>query len=401
MDQRQSNFGESAERAASALLKLAANKALLIALVYLFLGTLWILGSDNVLNSMFADPNVVAQLQTWKGWFYVGVTALLLYAVLYRLLRSEASQVVHQRKQRDDLDLLNQFRESIIDNANIWINVLDAQARVTVWNKAAEQISGYRRDEVVGSADIWTLLYPDAHYRNEIAGRVRAILEEGAEVEGFETRMCCRNGEYKIIAWNQRRFFSEGGVVGSIAIGQDVTERNRLQQELERLAVRDPLTGLFNRHRFEAQVNEAFAACLQEDQPFSMLWMDIDEFKSVNDRFGHQVGDDILCGVANALQEVVGHVGIAARYGGDELVAALPRCTIVEACALAEAVRERVEQARLLHACGEGNEVLTVSIGAAERGGKEMTLPALLVAADEAMYRAKSSGRNRVCGLLE
>lgn len=398
MGQGTSNPEGSAGHAGSAVLKLAGDKALLIALMYLLLGTLWIVGSDSALDLLFDDSALAARIQTWKGWFYVVVTAVLLYAVLYRLLRSEASQLLRQSRQREDLGLLNQFRESIIDNANIWINVLDAQARITVWNKAAEQISGYRRSEVIGGDAIWALLYPDEDYRNDIARRVRAILDDGLEVEGFETHIRCRDSEYKIISWNQRRFFVENGEIGSIAIGQDVTERKRLQLELERMAVHDPLTGLYNRREFESVAGARFAACAAEGRPFSMLWIDIDGFKGVNDRFGHQVGDEVLRVVAALLQEVVGDAGIAARYGGDELVAALPACAIVDARALGEAVRRRVMEACRVDACAAEGCSLTVSVGAAERNGEHADLAALASAADKAMYRAKSSGRNRVCG---
>lgn len=400
MEQGKQDRGASG-RAGQTLLKLAADRALLIALVYLLLGMLWILGSDNVLNAMFTDPALAAKLQTWKGWFYVVFTAVLLYAVLYRLLRSEASQLLHQQRQRDDLSLLNQFRESIIDNAHIWINVLDAQARVTVWNKAAEQISGYRRDEVIGNDAIWAQLYPDADYRSDIAHRVDKILHDGFEVEGFETRIRCRDGAVKVVAWNQRRFFTETGDIGSIAIGQDVTERKRLQLELERMAVRDPLTGLINRREFERRAGERFAACVAGRRPFSMLWIDIDGFKGVNDRFGHQVGDEVLCGVARVLQEVVGEAGIAARYGGDELVAALPALGEAAARGLAEDVRRYVEEAALLACRTEAGEALTVSVGVAESGLLHADLAALASAADKAMYRAKASGRNRVCGAVD
>lgn len=390
-----SNRGESG-RVGSSLLKLAGDRALLIALVYLLLGMLWILGSDNLLNMLFADPALVARMQTWKGWFYVVLTAALLYVVLYRLLRSEASQLISQQQQRDDLSMLNQFRESIIDNAHVWINVLDAQARVTVWNKAAEQISGYRRDEVIGSDAIWASLYPDAGYLQEIAQRVEMILRDGFEVEGFETSIRCRDGSTKVIAWNQRRFFSETGDIGSIAIGQDVTERKRLQQELQRMALHDPLTGLINRREFEARAGEQFAACVAGKQPMSLLWIDIDGFKGANDRFGHQVGDEVLCGVAGVLRDVVAEHGVAARYGGDELVAALPGMTGKDAADLAERVRRQVQQARLLAQVSEGAAELTVSVGVAESGEGHADLAALASAADQAMYRAKSAGRNRV-----
>lgn len=387
----------TAARGGAALLRLAANKALLVALVYLLLGMVWILWSDRVVEALFEDAVQLTRAQTWKGWLYVAATAVLLYAVLYRLLRDEATHRLRQQRQREALDLLNQFRESIIDNANIWLNVLDAQARITVWNKAAEQISGYRREEAIGGDAVWEWLYPDPDYRADIARRVRAILDEGAEVEGFETRIRCKDGQVKTMAWNQRRFFDERGQVGSIAIGQDITERKRLQKELERMAVHDPLTGLYNRREFELLAARRFADCVEAGHPYSLLWVDIDEFKAVNDRFGHQVGDEVLCGVAGVLQAVVAGQGIAARYGGDELVAALPAVALPEACALGEVVRQRVQAARLLADCDAGT-ALTVSIGAAQRDAAMHDLMALASAADAAMYRAKAGGRNRVCG---
>lgn len=383
------------KHAGSPVLRLAANKALLVALIYLLIGVLWILGSDSLLNAMVGDPARIAELQTWKGWFFVIATAVLLYLTLYRLFRSEAAQLLRQFRQQEELDLLNQFRASIIDDANVWINVLDAQARVTVWNKAAERISGYRREDVVGSGDIWAWLYPDDNERNAIARRVRAILDDGFEVEGFETRMRCRDGQYKIIAWNQRRFVAETGEIGSIAIGQDVTERKRLQQELERLAVLDHLTGLYNRREFEARIAVQFDACRASKQPISLLWIDIDCFKEINDRFGHQAGDEVLCGVARLMQELAGTTGIPARQGGDELIIALPAYAATDAAAVGEDLCRRVREAKLL---GDGDDrTVTISVGVAACVGPEATLSALISAADQAMYRAKASGRNRVC----
>jgi diguanylate cyclase len=110
------------------------------------------------------------------------------------------------------------------------------------------------------------------------------------------------------------------------------------------------------------------------------------------------VGDEVLRGIADVLREAVGEHGIAARYGGDELVVALPACTATAARAMGEEVRGRVQHAALLEACGEQGVPVTVSVGAAEGDGSVADLAVLVSAADKAMYRAKASGRNRVCG---
>lgn len=379
-------------------LRAAWRRAVRVSVGYALLGAGWIVGSDALLDALVVDHRLLVRLETFKGWFYVAVTALLLLLVLYRLLRNDAFQVARLARQRDEIDALSQLRESIIDNASIWLNVLDAQARVTVWNKAAEQISGYPREEVVGSAAVWTLLYPDPIYRAQITTRAMAILDHGEEVAGFETAIRCRDGSRKTISWNSRRFFGADGQVGSIAIGQDITEHKRMQQELERLAVRDALTGLYNRHRFESLAQAQLDACLQRGQPFALAWLDIDGFKEINDRHGHQAGDEVLCRIATLLEaQLEDRHGIAARFGGDEMVVALPAADVGAAMAFAEGLRARVQAARLLAMHGR-EDAPSISLGVATGPVQGTTLSALAVAADLAMYRAKRAGRNRVCG---
>ncbi|MFN2187424.1 MAG: PAS domain-containing protein, partial [Candidatus Promineifilaceae bacterium] len=129
--------------------------------------------------------------------------------------------------------MLSQFRKSVIDNASIWINVLDRMGRVTVWNKAAEQISGYGRDEVLGNHHIWEWLYPDPAYRSSVVSMAADVLDRGKEIEGAETRIKTKSGESKIMVWNSARFLNEkGDLAGSIAIGRDVTARKRAERAL-------------------------------------------------------------------------------------------------------------------------------------------------------------------------
>jgi len=121
----------------------------------------------------------------------------------------------------------------VIHNANVWLDVLDEKANVVIWNKAAETISGYSRDEVVGHGKIWEWLYPDEEYRQEITARAAAIIK-GDSVEDFETVVRTKGGEYRTISWHSRNLTDEKGqLIGSIALGRDVTERKRAEEELE------------------------------------------------------------------------------------------------------------------------------------------------------------------------
>ncbi len=124
----------------------------------------------------------------------------------------------------------DQFRESVIDNANILIAVLD-KGKVIVWNKAAETITGYSRDDVIGKRDIWKWLYPDAEYRNTVTRQIMDILTKNLFFENLETTIVTKSGEKKIIAWNTRQI-ANGKAQQDIAIGRDITERKRAEEAL-------------------------------------------------------------------------------------------------------------------------------------------------------------------------
>lgn len=384
-----------AEDAESAGMRRARRRAARIALSYLFVVSLWILVSDQTFLALVREPELLVRLQIWKGAVFTILSTLLLYLSLARTFKHDALRERERVRQESALRSLSEFQDGVIDNASIWINVLNAEARVTVWNKAAEKISGYPKESVLGSATIWAQLYPDEAYRNEVTATVRAILENGLEVEGMQTIIRRSDGQQRTISWNSRRFFAADGGLGSIAIGQDVTEREQMQEELEWIAAHDPLTGLYNRRHFVRLAGTRHAECVRGGLPFAVLWIDIDNFKSVNDRFGHRVGDIVLREVGGMAAEVARDIGLATRYGGDEIVVALPGRSLEPALAVAETLRKRVEVASFLSAHAQTSGP-TLSIGVAGGNAEDQSLDDLLIAADHAMYQAKAAGRNRV-----
>ncbi|MCD6147137.1 MAG: PAS domain S-box protein [Thermoplasmata archaeon] len=140
--------------------------------------------------------------------------------------------ITARKKAEQEIMHLNQFLESIFENANVWIDVLDENGNVVMWNKAAEKISGYSAQEVVGHGKIWEWLYPDEDYRKEITEKAAAIIKDEV-VEDFETTTRCKDGEIKIISWNSRNLVDEKGrSIGSIAFGRDITARKEAEKEL-------------------------------------------------------------------------------------------------------------------------------------------------------------------------
>jgi PAS domain S-box-containing protein len=145
------------------------------------------------------------------------------------------ARIVTVGRDLTELRELDAFRESIIENANDLVTVLDSKGTVLVWNRAAESITGYSRDEVVGSREIWKQLYPDAGYRSNITGRIADILATKQYFENFETRIVTRGGETRRISWNTREIRA-GGKSRAIAIGRDITEIAKAKQDIKESA---------------------------------------------------------------------------------------------------------------------------------------------------------------------
>ena len=169
-------------------------------------------------------------------------------------------------------------------------------------------------------------------------------------------------------------------------------------QELERLSSLDGLTGIANRRIFDEFVAKEWSRAAREERPLSLILIDIDHFKTYNDNYGHQGGDDCLRQVASTLAGTVKRPGdLVARYGGEEFVVVMPDTDIEGATKIAEALRGGIEAMNLPHAYSSTADYVTISLGVASvvpegDGDKADTL---IAKADEALYHSKESGRNR------
>jgi diguanylate cyclase (GGDEF)-like protein len=169
----------------------------------------------------------------------------------------------------------------------------------------------------------------------------------------------------------------------------EIERRARAEARLRRLVTEDDLTGLRNRREFVARARVALALGRRYRHSVAILLIDLDRFKEVNDRFGHQAGDRALVRVARVLRHELRESDTAARIGGDELVALLPQTGIAAAAQVAERIRRAV-------AGDPGEPPVTVTIGCAAASGPRSQLGRLLRAADQALYAAKAAGRNQV-----
>jgi diguanylate cyclase (GGDEF)-like protein len=177
-----------------------------------------------------------------------------------------------------------------------------------------------------------------------------------------------------------------------------VTEKELAEQyaqHLEGLAATDPLTGLYNRRQFERVVRAELSRFQRYFRPLSLLMLDIDHFKAVNDRFGHAVGDQVLATIGDACRSIKRGSDIAARIGGEEFALLLPETDDEAARVFAERLRQEISECAPIL---QGEKLtLTASIGIAMATPSTTSLNALLQWADEALYEAKRTGRNKVC----
>jgi diguanylate cyclase (GGDEF)-like protein len=168
----------------------------------------------------------------------------------------------------------------------------------------------------------------------------------------------------------------------------EINRRAKAEDKLEELATTDALTGLKNRRKFDATIDAEWRRAMRQKMPLALLMIDADHFKSYNDRFGHQEGDEVLIGIAICISDSVRRAGdCAARYGGEEFAVLLPGQSPAQALAVAEAIRRKVLQ---------WSDVTTVSIGVASlTPHAAMEWPEFVKAADKALYTAKAQGRNQ------
>lgn len=178
-----------------------------------------------------------------------------------------------------------------------------------------------------------------------------------------------------------------------LRIGQE----DRLRAE--RLAQLDPLTGLNNRRAFYDKTGALWSHALRHGHATSVMLLDIDLFKQINDAHGHAHGDDVLKALAETLRHAIRQGDILARWGGEEFIVFLPETRLPEAHALAERLRAAIAGAHVPHETGGGTRV-TASFGVAQKTDAHTTLDALIGAADECLYESKQQGRNRVTGSL-
>jgi diguanylate cyclase (GGDEF)-like protein/PAS domain S-box-containing protein len=280
--------------------------------------------------------------------------------------------------------------QSLFDLTPDVVICYDRDLRRTYCNPAAERLLptplralGKRTEEGT------TLPQP-----SEYARRLKGCLDNGA-TEEFEVSWLAAGGDVRYAHILMTPEFDASGVAsGVLAVGRDLTDLVAARKKAEFLSEHDPLTGLPNRQRFALELDRAIAAGATTGDGFALLYLDIDDFKQINDSFGHHLGDRLLQAVARRLTECVGDAEAVSRPGGDEFALLLREGGELET--VREATARIIARFGAPFDLGGRETSVTVSIGVARCPHDDFTASGLMNCADAAMYAAKRSGKNKV-----
>jgi diguanylate cyclase (GGDEF)-like protein/PAS domain S-box-containing protein len=318
--------------------------------------------------------------------------------------------VTEQQRLLEAVRNSEELARSALDSLQAQLALLDEQGNVVAVNQAWREFArenGAKDDQAYVS---WNYLEVCGRAASEGVAGARAamlafddILSGRSDSVDFEY-LCPAGDEVRHF---QARFsrFAGGDRARVLVVHEDVTERKRADARLKEyaeeledantrlhdLATRDALTGVANHYTFQREYERAFEQAVRQGRPLSLILMDVDHFKQYNDAFGHPAGDDVLRRVAAILSECVRQDDLLARYGGEEFVAILPGAGAESALAIAERI------CRMVASASWPLRQVTLSCGCATLTEDVGNRTDLVERADRALYRAKASGRDRVC----
>jgi diguanylate cyclase (GGDEF)-like protein len=311
--------------------------------------------------------------------------------------------VIEQQQEaiREEKD----FAENLLEHAAAPIFVIDAEHRVIIWNRACEELTGIRAEEVKGTDGHWRAFYAQPRHclaDFAVSGMVEGLsagyerhdrstlVQEGLRAEGWRVMV---GGRRRYLSFNAAPIRNkQGQIIAAIQTLEDLTENKEAEKRLEQMAHFDTLTNLPNRTLFFDRLDQGVAAAVRYGHTLGLLYLDLDGFKQVNDSAGHDAGDLVLAAVARRLEKCIRRSDTVARVGGDEFTVIL---TQVAGEAEAQMVAGRILDALAVPVIlGERTFTLGVSIGISLCPANGCDPDSLVKQADAAMYRVKGVGKN-------
>jgi diguanylate cyclase (GGDEF)-like protein/PAS domain S-box-containing protein len=278
------------------------------------------------------------------------------------------------KKMDDYLSLIDEY---IITSST------DLNGIITFASNAFCQTSGYSKEELVGK-NFSILKHPDMD--DSVYKELWQVITSGKKWEGEIKNRAKDGSTYWIHNIISPIFDKQNRITGYTSISQNITDKKRVEE----LSVTDSLTGLYNRLKLDSVLSYEISMAFRYDTPLSIIMLDIDHFKRVNDQYGHQVGDIVLQEFSRIIEDNARKVDIVGRWGGEEFLIILPQTEIKDALHVAEKLRITIEEFSFSHV---GTKTCSFGVATYETGESDVQL---VEKADTALYRAKKNGRNRV-----
>ncbi len=346
------------------------------------------------LDGFIYDPNPLPDLSRWQTAVLSLLAGLLLITaaagVLYYYNRKLKNAVDYGRQAQEELQQQTALFHAIFQSTPDATVISDIDRKIILCNPAFSQTFGYQAGDVIGKSA--AMLYADEKSFTEL-GVSHFNLSTPQNLEPYEIDYRRDNGEvFPGLSQGGMIIDASENALGCIVVIQDITEQKRSHQEMVRMALTDPLTGLANRHQFNRKIEESIKLAQRQQQLLSLAIMDLDYFKQVNDKHGHPIGDKLLVQAAHILQDSFRETDLVARIGGDEFA------IIMINPDSRDAIRQPAE--RVIDALSkltniDGKEInIGASFGVACFPLDSDDLAELYRLADRALYSSKQTGRN-------
>jgi len=292
-----------------------------------------------------------------------------------------AMDVTKYKKMEEDLRQREEYLNLLLTSMPVGVITVDALSyRIEDVNQAAATLMGAPPEAIIGKSCFEFFSCPKGSC---------PVKDLGEEVDRAERILRRADGTQIPVLKTVRRLQTDSGEK-LIENFIDLTDRKKMEEELRCLSITDPLTNAYNRRCFMQVLEQEIERTRRTGLPFSVIMVDLDHFKSVNDRFGHAAGDRVLKSLVDMIKQRIRKTDCLARWGGEEFVILLPNTPVDKAAGLAEELRERLSR---MDIPGVGR--VTASFGVAGYCPGD-TVDTLLKRADDLMYEAKAAGRNCV-----
>lgn len=300
-----------------------------------------------------------------------------------------------EEKTHEQLEQNQQFQHAVLNSISAHVAILRPDATILSTNKSWQDFSiqnGYEgASNMVGKNYFAVCREADNDDSNQAIAGISGVMM-GSLPEFHQEYDCSSPTEKRWFKMTVRPLLSK---IGSVLVShEDVTRQKEVEMLLRDQAQTDPLTGIANRRRFFETASNEFLLSRRHNRPLSLLMVDCDHFKNINDTYGHETGDTVLVAVAKAMQQTVRTTDLVARAGGEEFMVLLPETSLQSALMVAEQIRAAI--ATLPFESSIGSFSVTASIGVASYTADIGDFATLAKIADTLMYAAKQKGRNRV-----